>query len=33
VPATYPHMLTFPLQMALMSDRSFPMAMPGLVTR
>jgi acyl dehydratase len=31
LPATYPHMLTFPLQMALMSDRSFPMALPGLV--
>jgi acyl dehydratase len=31
LPATYPHMLTFPLQMALMSDRSFPLAMPGLV--
>jgi acyl dehydratase len=29
--ATYPHMLTFPLQMALMSDRSFPLALPGLV--
>src|SRR3712207_306591 len=24
-------MLTFPLQMALMSDRSFPLALPGLV--
>jgi acyl dehydratase len=31
IPATYPHMLTFPLQMALMSDRSFPFALPGLV--
>jgi acyl dehydratase len=31
LPATYPHMLTFPLQMALMSDRSFPLALPGLV--
>jgi acyl dehydratase len=31
LPATYPHVLTFPLQMALMSDRSFPMALPGLV--
>ncbi|RBY96299.1 hypothetical protein DQ237_10625 [Blastococcus sp. TF02-8] len=31
VPATYPHMLTFPLQMALMSDRAFPLALPGLV--
>ena len=31
LPATYPHMLTFPLQMALMSDRAFPLALPGLV--
>jgi acyl dehydratase len=31
LPATYPHMLTFPLQMALMSNRSFPLALPGLV--
>jgi acyl dehydratase len=31
LPATYPHMLTFPLQMALMSDRSFPLVLPGLV--
>ena len=31
LPATYPHMLTFPLQMVLMSDRSFPLALPGLV--
>jgi acyl dehydratase len=31
LPATYPHMLTFPLQMALMSERSFPLALPGLV--
>jgi acyl dehydratase len=31
LPVTYPHMLTFPLQMALMSDRSFPLALPGLV--
>jgi acyl dehydratase len=31
LPATYPHMLTFPLQMALMSGRSFPLALPGLV--
>jgi acyl dehydratase len=31
LPATYPHMLTFGLQMALMSDRSFPLALPGLV--
>jgi acyl dehydratase len=31
LPATYPHMLTFPLQMLLMTDRSFPLALPGLV--
>ena len=31
LPATYPHLLTFPLQVALMSDRSFPLALPGLV--
>jgi acyl dehydratase len=31
LPATYPHLLTFPLQLALMSDRSFPLALPGLV--
>jgi acyl dehydratase len=31
LPATYLHMLTFPLQMSLMSDRSFPLALPGLV--
>jgi acyl dehydratase len=31
LPATYPHMLTFPLQMALMTDRTFPLALPGLV--
>jgi acyl dehydratase len=31
LPATYPHMLTFPVQMVLMSDRSFPLALPGLV--
>jgi acyl dehydratase len=31
LPVTYPHMLTFPLQMALMSERSFPLALPGLV--
>lgn len=31
LPATYPHMLTFPLQMVLMSDRAFPLALPGLV--
>ncbi|MGY2067912.1 MaoC family dehydratase [Blastococcus sp. SYSU DS0619] len=31
LPPTYPHMLTFPLQLALMSDRAFPLALPGLV--
>src|SRR3954451_20735784 len=31
LPATYPHMLTFPLQMQLMTDRSSPLALPGLV--
>ncbi|MFD2092727.1 MaoC family dehydratase [Blastococcus deserti] len=31
LPATYPHLLTFPLQMALMSDRAFPFGMAGLV--
>ncbi|MCZ2858545.1 MaoC family dehydratase [Blastococcus sp. VKM Ac-2987] len=31
LPATYPHVLTFPLQLALMSDRAFPLALPGLV--
>lgn len=31
LPATYPHLLTFPLQMALMTERSFPLALPGLV--
>ncbi|TFV74937.1 hypothetical protein E4P39_11780 [Blastococcus sp. CT_GayMR19] len=31
LPATAPHLLTFPLQVALMSDRSFPLALPGLV--
>lgn len=31
LPPTYPHMLTFPLQVALMADRSFPLALPGLV--
>jgi acyl dehydratase len=31
LPATYPHLLAFPLQLALMSDRSFPLALPGLV--
>jgi acyl dehydratase len=28
---TYPHVLAFPLQVALMSDRAFPLALPGLV--
>lgn len=31
LPPTYPHMLTFPLQVALMTDRAFPLALPGLV--
>jgi acyl dehydratase len=31
LPVTYPHMLTFPLAMALMTERSFPLALPGLV--
>ena len=31
LPITFPHVLTFPLQVALMSDRSFPLALPGLV--
>ncbi|MCF6745030.1 hypothetical protein E9529_12205 [Blastococcus sp. KM273128] len=31
LPATYPHVLAFPLQIALMSDRAFPLALPGLV--
>jgi len=31
VPVTFPHVLTFPLQVALMADRSFPLALPGLV--
>jgi acyl dehydratase len=31
LPITYPHVLAFPLQVALMSDRSFPLALPGLV--
>jgi acyl dehydratase len=31
LPPTYPHLLTFPLQVALMSDRAFPVALPGLV--
>jgi acyl dehydratase len=28
---TYPHVLAFPLQVALMTDRAFPLALPGLV--
>jgi acyl dehydratase len=31
LPVTFPHVLAFPLQVALMSDRSFPLALPGLV--
>ncbi len=31
LPVTYPHVLTFPLQVALMADRGFPLALPGLV--
>ncbi|MHA6796958.1 MaoC family dehydratase [Pseudonocardia bannensis] len=31
LPLTYPHVLAFPLQIALMADRSFPLALPGLV--
>lgn len=31
LPPTYPHVLAFPLQLALMTDRSFPLALPGLV--
>ena len=31
LPVTYPHLLTFPLQVSLMSDRSFPLPLPGLV--
>jgi acyl dehydratase len=31
LPPTYPHLLTFPLQLALMTDRSFPLALPGFV--
>ena len=31
LPPTYPHMITFPLQLALMTDRSFPLALPGFV--
>ncbi len=31
LPHTYPHILAFPLQVSLMADRSFPLALPGLV--
>ncbi len=31
LPPTYPHVMAFPLQIALMADRSFPFALPGLV--
>jgi len=31
LPATYLHVLFFPLQVVLMADRSFPLALPGLV--
>ena len=31
VPATYPHVLAFPLQMRLMTERSFPFSVLGLV--
>jgi acyl dehydratase len=31
LPPTFPHVLAFPLQVALMADRSFPLALPGLV--
>jgi hypothetical protein len=31
LPATYPHVLAFPLQVAVMSDRSFRWRCPGLV--
>jgi acyl dehydratase len=31
LPVTYPHVLAFPLQVALMADRAFPLALPGLV--
>lgn len=31
VPPTYPHMLAFPLQMQLMTDRDFPLPAPGMV--
>jgi acyl dehydratase len=31
LPATYPHMLAFPLQVQLLADRQFPLPLPGLV--
>jgi acyl dehydratase len=31
LPATYLHVLVFPLQMALMADRSFPLGLVGLI--
>ena len=31
LPPPFPHVLAFPLQVALMSDRSFPLALVGLV--
>ncbi|ANY07007.1 MaoC/PaaZ C-terminal domain-containing protein [Pseudonocardia sp. HH130630-07] len=31
LPLTYPHLLTFPLQVVLMADRAFPLALPGMV--
>lgn len=31
LPVTYPHLLTFPLQVVLMADPAFPLALPGLV--
>lgn len=31
LPATYPHLLAFGLQVELMATRSFPLALPGLV--
>ncbi|MER6072311.1 MaoC/PaaZ C-terminal domain-containing protein [Streptomyces sp. NPDC001817] len=31
LPLTYPHVLGFPLAMRLMSDRAFPLPLPGLV--
>ena len=31
LPATYPHLLAFPLQVRLLADRKFPLPLPGLV--